>query len=240
MSGDAVFDNFILADDVAVVDRWTDETWAVKNAKEGASAPSGPTVLHQLFDAANERPWLWLVYIVGLLIPICIMTMIFCPVKKERGGEGENGAVDADADGIKAERQYDAIHAETKEEEAARKKTDEPIPDVIDDELEAEQEEVVVVKPALEVETKAAPVEEINVAAPLTQAEDRQTTPVKAANGLLINGSDYATSNGVAEEEDEEEEARALGKSILNGISDEDEILRRSPRLKSKSRPRKE
>ena len=132
------------------------------------------------------------------------MTMIFCPVKKERGGEGENGAVDADADGIKAERQYDAIHAETKEEEAARKKTDEPIPDVIDDELEAEQEEVVVVKPALEVETKAAPVEEINVAAPLTQAEGRPTTPVKAANGLLINGSDYATSNGVAEEEDED------------------------------------
>ena len=222
MSENVAFDNFILADDVSVVDQWTEETWALKVAKEGATAPSGPTVLHQLFDAANERPWLWVVYIIGLLIPICVMTMIFCPVKKDEGDGDESKA-----------RQYDSIRDETKasvestkeskEEEALRKKTDEPVPDVIEDAVDG-----------ADIAVEEADAQEPAVMQP-EEEEARPTTPVKLTNG------NHATSNGFHEEEEGEEPMRAMaGKSILNGIDDEDEILRRSPRLKSKTRSRKE
>ena len=231
MSENVAFDNFILADDVAVVDQWTEETWAVKVAKEGATAPSGPTVLHQLFDAANERPWLWVVYIVGLLIPICVMTMIFCPVKKDKE-EGDDAAKASQYDSIRDETTATAPiepARETKEEEALRKKTDEPVPDVIEEVAEEVTEE------AAEEVNAASPKETVAMQREEEEEEELPTTPVK-----LTNGANHGASNGFDEEEEEEQAPAFTGKSVLNGISDEDEILRRSPRLKSKTRSRKE
>ena len=230
MSEDVAFDNFIVADDVGVVDRWTDETWAVKHAKEGATAPSGPTVLHQLFDAANERPWLWIVYMIALLIPICVMTMIFCPVKKDKTETNDDGKAG----------QYDSIRDETREEEALRKKTDDPIPDVIDEEQEEEPAVVEELVKDAEPAQQTTPVKEtVALQRPEEEEEALPTTPVKMSNGV-----DHAETNGVhAENEDDDVDETApvlTGKSVLNGISDEDEILRRSPRLKSKTRARKE
>ena len=203
-------------------------------------------MLHQLFDAANERPWLWLVYMIGLLIPICVMTMIFCPVKRDKEEQNSDAAKDDN---------YDAIHDETKEEEALRKKTDQPIPDVVDDELqettadtaEVVEEESTSMMPELEdIVPNTTPVKQ-------NQAPDMQKTPEKSeaapttpTKEMMTDGASNGTSNGFDEDHDEDESLGFAtgggggGKSVLNGIHDEDEILRRSPRFKSKTRSRKE
>jgi len=227
MSNDVAFDNFILADDITVVDRWTEETWDRKTKKEGASAPSGPTFLHQLFDAANERPWLWVVYCLALLVPICILTMVFCPVKKEK--EGDSHQDKYDAVGEEAE--------ETKEEEAIRKKTDAPVPDVIEEE-EAPQES----EPATEVEEPS----EMPATPPkgaITPPKEAKTPPrqkpTEQDEVSPVNGMTNGMTNGISNGYHDEDIKSPMSKSVLNGY-DEDEILRRSPRIKNKVRPRRE
>jgi len=281
MSENVAFDNFILADDVSVVDRWTEETWVIKTAKEGATAPSGPTVLHQLFDAANERPWLWLVYMIGLLIPICVMTMIFCPVKKDKENADTKDVNNYDAVDDETTTTAEALR-ETKEEEALRKKTDEPIPDVVEEEEEEESTmpelEDIVLKttPDMEMRNEEPMVRDILKTTPemgdavlettpemenvlkttpvkLNPAPAMQETPEKTPAPMTpINGATNGTSNGFGHDEGLEDVDEAIGffagggggggvgKSVLNGITDEDDILRRSPRLKSKTRSRKE
>jgi len=105
MSEEVAFDNFILADNVATVDRWTDETWGAKVKREGASAPDGESVFGALLRLGNENPALWGVYVIVILLPIVLIYLLCC-----RGGSDD---VD-----------------ETADDAARRKKTDEPTADV--------------------------------------------------------------------------------------------------------------
>lgn len=127
MSDNVAFDNFVLAHDVAVVDRWTKQTYDLKVGLEGVSTAStdGESVFGYLHRLASEHPVMWAVYILVCLLPIGIIYILCC-----RGGDDQE--------------EEDMAAA------AQRKKTDEPIPDVVDkeedkqdsdDENEQEQEE---------------------------------------------------------------------------------------------------
>ncbi|XP_074651742.1 calnexin-like isoform X2 [Tubulanus polymorphus] len=104
MSDGITFDNFIITDSKNVADDWAAQTWAVKIAQEGSI--SGASVIDGFMHATNERPWLWGVLVIVLLIPVVLLSIWCCP---------KSGPIKPDA-------------------LAERKKTDEPSPD--DDEQE--------------------------------------------------------------------------------------------------------
>ncbi|XP_063413598.1 calnexin-like isoform X1 [Mytilus trossulus] len=112
MTDDIVFDNFLITDDKAVSSSYTAQTWEIKSAQEKVVS-GGKGVWASIRGAADDRPWLWAVYVVVLLLPVLLLSICLCP----RSGP------------IKPEVL-----------EAQRKKTDEPSPD--DKEAENKEEEV--------------------------------------------------------------------------------------------------
>jgi len=124
MSENVVFDNFILAEDVASVDKFTAETWDVKSPLEAASSPSsssGESVIGALLRVANENPVMWLVYVLVALLPIVLIYLLCC-----RGGGDDD---DDSAAAAAAAADDDAAAA------ARRKKTDEPTKDDVEEEM---------------------------------------------------------------------------------------------------------
>ncbi|XP_067663080.1 calnexin-like isoform X1 [Haliotis asinina] len=110
MSDGIVFDNFLITDDRIVAEQYAEQTWVLKNIEERASSSAGG-FWTTLKSAADDRPWLWAVYVVVLLMPIVLLSICLCP---------KSGPVKPD------------------DVDAQRKKTDEPSPD---DEEEDEEKE---------------------------------------------------------------------------------------------------
>lgn len=110
MTDEIVFDNFIVTDDRETHTRWVEQTWERKSAAE-AAAGAGQGIWSTLMKSAEERPWLYAVYIVLVLLPIVLLSICLCP----RSGPIKPEDIDA-----------------------ARKKTDEQSPD--DDEKTEETE----------------------------------------------------------------------------------------------------
>lgn len=108
MTSDIFFDNFFITDDRNTADRWTSEGWALKKAAEGAAEPGLAT---QMLSAAEERPWLWIVYVLTVALPIVLIIVFCCTGKKKT----------------------------TASSAAEYKKTDEPQPDVKEEEEEGEK-----------------------------------------------------------------------------------------------------
>ncbi|KAL3878355.1 hypothetical protein ACJMK2_030717 [Sinanodonta woodiana] len=78
MSDGIIFDNFLVTDDRHVMSSWTAQTWEIKNDQEKAST-SGKGIWQTLMKAAEERPWLWAIYVVVLLLPILLLSICLCP-----------------------------------------------------------------------------------------------------------------------------------------------------------------
>ncbi|XP_007253758.3 calmegin [Astyanax mexicanus] len=78
MTSDIYFDNFIITADKEVADRWAADSWGLKKLVASANEPG---VFTQLTLAAEERPWLWVVYILTVGLPIGL-GVLFCWPKK--------------------------------------------------------------------------------------------------------------------------------------------------------------
>lgn len=103
MSKDIHFDNFIVTSELTAASMVADSGWRRKMAAERDSDPSnnlGP-FLEWFVSAANERPYLWLLYIIALVMPFVLCAA--CCVKSKS--------------------------TPTADAAAQRKKTDEPAPD---------------------------------------------------------------------------------------------------------------
>ncbi|XP_058860933.1 calnexin-like isoform X4 [Acipenser ruthenus] len=74
MTSDIYFDNFIICSEKEVADRWAADSWGLKKLVASANEPS---VLSQLKTAAEERPWLWIVYILTVGLPLGLV-VFFC------------------------------------------------------------------------------------------------------------------------------------------------------------------
>uniref|UniRef100_A0A8D3C3K4 Calnexin n=1 Tax=Scophthalmus maximus TaxID=52904 RepID=A0A8D3C3K4_SCOMX len=109
MTSDIFFDNFFITNDRNTAERWATDGWGLKKAAEGAADPGLAT---QMMNAAEERPWLWVVYVLTVALPL-VLIIIFCCTGKKKSA---------------------ATPAEYK-------KTDEPQPDVKDEEEEEKAEE---------------------------------------------------------------------------------------------------
>ncbi|RXN01818.1 Calmegin [Acipenser ruthenus] len=105
MTSDIYFDNFIICSEKEVADRWAADSWGLKKLVASANEPS---VLSQLKTAAEERPWLWIVYILTVGLPLGLV-VFFCFPKKTDELAATYKKTDA--------RQKDVKEAEEKEEE---------------------------------------------------------------------------------------------------------------------------
>ncbi|MCI4376126.1 hypothetical protein PGIGA_G00184570 [Pangasianodon gigas] len=80
MTSDIYFDNFIISADKEVADRWAADSWGLKKLVASANEPG---VFSQLALAAEERPWLWIVYILTVGLPIGLAVLFCWPKKSE-------------------------------------------------------------------------------------------------------------------------------------------------------------
>lgn len=86
MSEQIVFDNIALADDVDIVRELATQTFDLKNEQEKlflSSTGDAKSALRSAMDTLEEKPWLWVVVIFAVLVPI-ILICIFCFNRKAR------------------------------------------------------------------------------------------------------------------------------------------------------------
>nr|XP_019586362.1 PREDICTED: calmegin isoform X1 [Rhinolophus sinicus]XP_019586363.1 PREDICTED: calmegin isoform X1 [Rhinolophus sinicus]XP_019586364.1 PREDICTED: calmegin isoform X1 [Rhinolophus sinicus] len=114
MTSDIYFDNFIICSEKEVADRWAADGWGVKmiaNANELG-------ILKQLITTAEERPWLWLIYLVTAGLPIALIISFCWPRKVKKKYEDANYK---ETDICKPQTKG-ALEQEVKEEKAALEK----------------------------------------------------------------------------------------------------------------------
>uniref|UniRef100_A0A3Q0S9Y3 Calmegin n=1 Tax=Amphilophus citrinellus TaxID=61819 RepID=A0A3Q0S9Y3_AMPCI len=80
MTSDIYFDNFIITSHKEVADRWASDSWGLKKLVASANEPG---IFAQLMMAAEERPWLWVVYILTVGLPVGLL-VLFCWPKVPR------------------------------------------------------------------------------------------------------------------------------------------------------------
>uniref|UniRef100_A0ACB8E7N9 Uncharacterized protein n=1 Tax=Sphaerodactylus townsendi TaxID=933632 RepID=A0ACB8E7N9_9SAUR len=79
MTSDIYFDNFIICSDKEVADRWAADGWGIKKLVASANEPG---MFSQLITAAEERPWLWILYVLTLALPVGLGILFCWPAKK--------------------------------------------------------------------------------------------------------------------------------------------------------------
>ncbi|XP_057204827.1 calnexin isoform X1 [Triplophysa rosa] len=125
MSSDIFFDNFFITSDRSVADRWAADGWSLKKAAEGAAEPG---LVSQMISAAEERPWLWIVYVLTVALPLVLFIVFCCTGKKSSASAAaEYKKTDTAQPDIKddAEEEEKPEEEEAKDEEQEEKKSDE-------------------------------------------------------------------------------------------------------------------
>lgn len=79
MSNNIVFDNIIITNDVNVARNFAAKTFDVKVKQEvlydQIYSPE-KTFYQSLFEATEDRPWLWVVFVLVLLIPTVLVSIV--------------------------------------------------------------------------------------------------------------------------------------------------------------------
>ncbi|KAK1904747.1 Calnexin [Dissostichus eleginoides] len=118
MTNDIFFDNFFITDDRSTAERWANDGWGLKKAAEGAADPGLAT---QMLNAAEERPWLWVVYKSSGSVEGQLSLDLLQEEFKESGPPTRPSAAEGKSDGEESP----AEKEEEKEEEEAEKEEEE-------------------------------------------------------------------------------------------------------------------
>ncbi|XP_055016358.1 calnexin [Boleophthalmus pectinirostris] len=185
MSSDIFFDNFFITDDRNVAERWASEGWALKKTAESAAEPGLAT---QMLSAAEERPWLWIVYVLTVALPLVLIIVFCCTGKKKTPA-------------------------------AEYKKTDEPQPDVKEEEEEGQEED------------KASPAAE--------ETEEAEEDAAEAEKQKKEKEKEMKEKTRRKRPKSQRRTQRVMRKNNFGCYKEklEEDILRRSPRNR---RPRKD
>ncbi|XP_042341091.1 calmegin [Plectropomus leopardus] len=138
MTSEIYFDNFIITSHKEVADRWASDSWGLKKLVASANEPG---IFAQLMMAAEERPWLWVIYILTVGLPIGL-TVLFCWPKKS-----DDDYVYKKVDPPRADVEEEEEEEDEEEEEAAADEEDkaaeatEGAPAAASEEAEEEEEE---------------------------------------------------------------------------------------------------
>lgn len=144
MTPDILFDNFIITDGKQVADKFAADSWVKKNVKETYGGDEEGGVVGNLLEATNERPWLWVLFVIVVILPFVLIAACCFPgsksdaaAKKKKTDEPtEDVAPEEDKDKKEAEEEEQEKESEAPTEggEEAEEKNEE-------EEKEAEQDE---------------------------------------------------------------------------------------------------
>jgi calnexin len=81
MTDDIYFDNFIITDDESVSNQFSLDSWAIKKDLESTSS-SSDSVIDALTKATHDKPWLWALYVLVVLVPVVLIVVFCCGSKK--------------------------------------------------------------------------------------------------------------------------------------------------------------
>lgn len=136
MTDDIYFDNFIITDDESVSNQFSLDSWAIKKDLESLSSSSSDSVIDALTKATHDKPWLWALYVLVVLVPIVLIVVFCCG---GGGGGGSKKATDS--------KKTDAVVPDTEEVEEVPEESEEvddennkPSKSDLEDEPEQEQE----------------------------------------------------------------------------------------------------
>lgn len=109
MSNNIMFDNIIITNDKFVSDDFAAKTWALKKELIAANEPG---MVSNLMTAAEERPWLWIIYVLVVGLP-ALLIFSFC----FRSSKTDSDADAKKTDAVSPDDPHDS--QEEEEEEAA-------------------------------------------------------------------------------------------------------------------------
>ncbi|XP_008841654.1 calmegin [Nannospalax galili] len=180
MTPDIYFDNFIICSEKEVADRWATDSWELKIMVANANEPG---VLQQLKTAADQHPWLWLIYLVMAGLPIILITSFFWPRKvKKKYEDMEYKKSDVCKPQSKA-----ALEQEVKEEKAALEKTEE-----LEEEKKPSEGEIV------EKEEEGEPEEKSKEEAEIIEGQEEGNKSNKSGSEDEMKEADESTGSGDA------------------------------------------
>ncbi|CAF0743690.1 unnamed protein product [Didymodactylos carnosus] len=79
-----VFDNFLITSDQSLAKQYGDTLWYPKSSLEGKTSSSSESVVEALMNATKDRPWLWALYLVVIVLPIIILIAFFWSRKSKK------------------------------------------------------------------------------------------------------------------------------------------------------------
>uniref|UniRef100_A0A8D3E2V8 Calnexin n=1 Tax=Scophthalmus maximus TaxID=52904 RepID=A0A8D3E2V8_SCOMX len=115
MTSDIFFDNFFITNDRNTAERWATDGWGLKKAAEGAADPGLAT---QMMNAAEERPWLWVVYVLTVALPL-VLIIIFCCTGKSAATPAEYKKTDEPQPDVKDEEEEEKAEEADEAEESS-------------------------------------------------------------------------------------------------------------------------
>ncbi|EHB11437.1 Calnexin [Heterocephalus glaber] len=121
MTSDIFFDNFIISSERRVVDDWASDGWDLKKAADGAAEPG---VVGQMLKAAEECPWLWVVYLLTVALPV-FLVILFCCSGKKQSSAVEYKKTDAPQPDVEEEEEKEEEKDKGDEEEKGEEKLEE-------------------------------------------------------------------------------------------------------------------
>ncbi|XP_008419222.1 calnexin isoform X1 [Poecilia reticulata] len=137
MTSDIFFDDFFITNDRNTAERWAADSWGLKKAAEGAAEPG---LAAQMLTAAEERPWLWIVYVLTVALPLVLIIVFCCTGKSSSGSAQDSLSLTSLQEELKAAGRLQP-EKKTTTPAAEYKKTDEPQPDVKEEEEDEEEED---------------------------------------------------------------------------------------------------
>ncbi|CAF0813592.1 unnamed protein product [Adineta ricciae] len=165
-----VFDNFIITSDQSIAKQYDDQIWYPKSVLESkAISAASDSVVDAVIKATKDRPWLWAVYVVAILLPL-VLIFVFCWPKK---------SAKKAADAIR--KKTDAIEADSNDQQSlTRAEEDEDEPEEIEESKIKRTVRPATSRDALENEEQ---VEEDEAAEPTEDDKSKNSSPSASGKG---------------------------------------------------------
>ncbi|EHB05263.1 Calnexin [Heterocephalus glaber] len=104
-----------------VVDDWASDGWGLKKAANGAAEPG---MVGQMLKVAEEHPWLWVVYLLTVALPV-FLVILFCCSGKKQSSAMEYKKTDAPQPDVKKEEEKEEEKDKGDDEEEGEEKLEE-------------------------------------------------------------------------------------------------------------------
>ncbi|CAD6187704.1 unnamed protein product [Caenorhabditis auriculariae] len=98
MSENIVFDNFLITSSEEQAKELATQTFSVKQTEEARFAKAtgdGGNFVQKIIEAANERPWLWAVYLLAIIIPVVFLGVLCFGRKSSSPSSSDRKKTDA-------------------------------------------------------------------------------------------------------------------------------------------------